>query len=296
MKRRSLFLSLAESRGITKRLSRGAKGAESTVLEGTFPDGEAWVRLRRTADGRTIVVAPQTGDWGRLGRFLMALRALRERGERPEVFIPMLPYGRADTAGPGEARTALLFADLVAAAGSPARVAIIEPHSNVALPRFRCPVTAVEPLAALAALACGRWRPEVILAPDRGALPRSRCVAESLGVRSVAVIRKERLGGGRVRVRAVSGTLRGRVLIVDDIVATGGTLLAAAQAARARGAEEVRALAVHGVFAPGAREAIRLSALSSLTVSDTLLPAPGGKIQVVPLLEPVGRILYGTGG
>jgi ribose-phosphate pyrophosphokinase len=146
-----------------------------------------------------------------------------------------------------------------------------------------------------------------VVSPDPGGVKRAELFREAL---EAAISRpvgkgfadKHRSAGvvtGDLFVGEVAGAT---ALIIDDLISTGGTLLQAARAARKAGATRVIALVAHGLFMPGAAEAVADPAIDRLVVTDTVPPfrlgahAPRDKIDTVPaapLLAEAIRRLHG---
>ena len=101
----------------------------------------------------------------------------------------------------------------------------------------------------------------------------------------LALIRKRREAGGRAVARELLGDVAGRaVVLVDDEIATGGTILSATQLALERGARSVAVAATHGIFATDALARLEASAVERIAVTDTF-PVPRGarKLETIPI-------------
>jgi len=201
---------------------------------------------------------------------LDAIRAARPR--RLSAVLPYLPYARSDRAetpeGPIQAR---LVAQLLETAGAE-RVVSFDLHSPQLAGFYRVPVLELSARRALSA-AIGAWQlPELAIAsPDLGGAKRASAVASDLGA-PLVLFRKTRRGA-QVESECL-GEVAGRsVVIVDDEIATGSTVLAAAALARARGARAVCAAATHAVLADDVLARFARAGIERALLSDTL-PVP----------------------
>jgi len=103
-----------------------------------------------------------------------------------------------------------------------------------------------------------------------GGIRRARAYANRLSA-SLAVIDKRRLAANKAEVVNVVGRVRGKqILIVDDMIDTGGTLMAAVDVLRKKGAQEIYASGTHPVLSGNAYEMIESSSLKELVVTDTI--------------------------
>jgi ribose-phosphate pyrophosphokinase len=110
----------------------------------------------------------------------------------------------------------------------------------------------------------------LIIAPDDGATVFARQVAAT-GTWDCDHLHKTRISGDEVRIEPGTLSAAGRpVVIVDDIISTGGTIAAAAAMLREQGANEVFAACVHGVFTGGAFARLKASGIKDIVCSDTV--------------------------
>ncbi|HOG45916.1 MAG TPA: ribose-phosphate diphosphokinase, partial [Anaerolineae bacterium] len=159
---------------------------------------------------------------------------------------------------------------------------------------FDLPLTHLQAVPVLAKAFAGVDPDEVaIVAPDLGAVKRAEAFQQAVAPRApVAVVFKERPQPDEVAVADMVGNVRGRrAIIVDDIISTGATLLAAAETVMQRGASGVAACATHGVFAPGAIAALEASDLERVVVTDTISVAPHGRLEVVSVAPLFAEVL-----
>lgn len=132
---------------------------------------------------------------------------------------------------------------------------------------------------------------DVIAAPDKGAFDFAQSVANSCK-KDIVFFHKKRLGHEKVVVESVNGNVAGKkVLLVDDIISTGHTLIQASQTIKNLNAKEVSAAATHGLFSPGAFERLTESPLEKIYVTNTLAHISQGKIEVSDVSSFIKSIL-----
>jgi ribose-phosphate pyrophosphokinase len=246
----------------------------------TFSDGEIYCRYADSVRGADVFCLqscwPHPND--RLMELLVMLDAARLASARSiSAVLPWFPYSRQDKkAAPREPISARLVADLLEATAVE-RVLAMDLHVGQIQGFFHVPVDHMTALPLFAAHFAGRGlrgRRVVSVSPDLGRVKQARRLSEMLDC-DFAVVAKTRPRHERAVAAELYGNVSGKTALVgDDIVVTGGTLVAAAETLRAAGAVEVRAFATHALFSPGAPEALA-GRLDELVVTDTVEPGPG---------------------
>jgi len=271
-----------------------------------FSDGEIFIEIGENVRGRDVYIIQSTARPvnDSLMELLIMIDALK-RASAKEItaVIPYYGYARQDRkVAPRTPISAKLTADLLTAAGA-TRVVSMELHAGQIQGFFDIPFdnlfaspVMLEHLRKELAPVSDRL---VMVSPDAGGVERARYYAKHLDA-TVAVIDKRRTGDDEHAVpTSIVGDVKGRhALIVDDEIATGGTILEAAELVLRMGALSAEAAVVHPVLSGNALPRLRASRLSRLRVTDTI-PVPPEKsdprievVSVAPLLAEAIRRLH----
>jgi ribose-phosphate pyrophosphokinase len=242
----------------------------------TFANGETYVRYDDSIRGSDAFIiqsgSPPVNDH-LLELLIMVQAAKLASAKRITAVVPWYPYSRQDKKSrPREPITARLVADFLEAAGVD-RVLTMDLHAGQIQGFFNVPVdhmTAL-PLFATYFRDKGLFGENVVaVSPDPGRAKMARRFGQMLEA-DLAIMNKVRPEHDTAEVSEVIGNVDGKVAIMsDDIIVTGGTLIAGAKALKEAGATEVYACATHGLFPGNAFEKIAASDLSEVTVTDTV--------------------------
>lgn len=245
-------------------------GAQVGALERRqFSDGEHYLRiLDRVAARQVAVVGGTIGDRETLDLYDLASGLVQQGARRITLFIPFFGYGTMERLSrPGEVVKAKARARLFSSIPVPdagCRVVLLDLHAEGITYYFEGNLTPVHlsaaPLVARIARALGGQR-LVLAATDAGRAKWVERLANALGV-PAAFVYKRRHDDGRTEVTAVNAPVRGQnVVIYDDMIRSGSSLLGAAEAYREAGAARIFAVATHGIFPGDALDRLRASGL-----------------------------------
>jgi ribose-phosphate pyrophosphokinase len=265
----------------------------------TFANGEHYSRYSDSIRGADVFIvqsgSPPVND--HLVELLIMIQAAKlASAKRITAVVPWFPYSRQDKKSrPREPITAKLVADCLEVAGVD-RVLTMDLHAGQIQGFFTVPVdhmTAL-PLFAQYYRDKGLHGDKVVaVSPDPGRAKMARRFGQMLDS-DLAIMNKVRPEHDTAEVTEVIGRVRGKTAILsDDMIVTGGTLIAGATALLEAGATEVYACATHGLFPGNAFEKIAASDLKTVTVTNTVPLDPVNRPANIDVL-PVSRLLAET--
>lgn len=254
--------------------------------ERAFEDGEHKARPLENVSGCDVYAvhglhaSRSESPNDKLCRLLFFIGALKDAGAaRVTAVVPYLCYTRKDRrTKPNDPVTTRYVAGMFESVGTDCVVSL-EPHNPAAFENaFRCRAVALTatPLFVDYCRSLSR-EPACVVSPDPGGAKRAELLREALQADQARPIGKgfadKRRSAGLVTGDLFVGDVGGATaLIVDDLISTGGTLARAARAARGAGARRVFALATHGLFMPGAADALADPAIDQIVVTDAVPP------------------------
>lgn len=243
------------------------------VLE-RFSDGEIHFYIDENIRGEDIFVI-QSGSYEAnfhlMELFLMIDAFKRASAERITVVIPYYCYGRQDWKDrPRVPISARLVADLLQAAGA-TRILAMDLHSPQIQGFFSIPVDNLMALPVLANyIQTLKLKDLAVVSPDAGGVGRARLFAKRMSA-GLAIIDKRRPAPNEAKVFHVIGEVKDcDVVILDDMVDTGGTLVESAEALKREGAKRIFAACSHPILSGKAVEKIENSNLEKLIVTNTI--------------------------
>jgi ribose-phosphate pyrophosphokinase len=242
----------------------------------TFANDETYCRYDESIRGADVFLV-QTGcapvDKNLMELLVMIQGAKLASAKRITAVVPLYPYARQDRkAKPREPVTARLVADMLQLAGAD-RVLTMDLHAGQIQGFFTIPVdhmTAL-PLFANHFRDLGLTGPDVVsVAPDAGRAKMAQRFAEMIEA-DLAIMHKTRPAHDQAAVTEIAGRVRDKIAIVgDDVIMTGGTLLANVKVLKEHGARDVWVFATHGLFCGNALEKFKGADIAGIVVTDTV--------------------------
>jgi ribose-phosphate pyrophosphokinase len=258
-----------------------------------FANGELHCRYGESIRGADVFIiqthaGPNVND-ALMQQLIMLDAAKRASAKRITAVCPYYGYARQDRKAEGrEPITAKLVADMLTTAGAD-RVVSVDLHTGQIQGFFDQPVDHLTALPILIERCreSGAVEDLVIVSPDAGGVKAAKRFANHLGA-DLAFVNKIRPKGTANTVEAsnVIGNVSGkRCILLDDMIDTAGTIVAAADLLKAEGATEVWAMATHGVLSDPAIERLKNSSLERVVLTNTLPLPPEKQIDKIEVLS-----------
>jgi ribose-phosphate pyrophosphokinase len=259
-------ISTENSQILSTRLALALGAPLCDVRYSRFPDGELYLRASEL-DGEMVIIGSVTSNEA-LMQLLLLIDACE--GRKNHLVVPYMGYARQDRIfNTGEALSARAVAR--ALSNGVEDVTIVNIHEESVLSHFRTDARSVSLEKDIASfLRSVTLEHPLLMAPDEGASTFVRKIASLTGW-DWDYLNKTRLSGEQVRIAPKSLDVTGRdVVIVDDIISTGGTLATAAGMLLGQSGRSVSAVCVHGVFTTGALLHLHAAGVKEVVCSDTI--------------------------
>jgi ribose-phosphate pyrophosphokinase len=287
MKNHFLIFSGNSNRKLALDICKHLKVKLASASIDRFSDGEIRVKVNENVRGHDVFVVQSTCDPANenIMELLIMIDALkRSSAKRITAVLPYFGYARQDRKDqPRVPITAKLVANLLTVAGAD-RVLTVDLHAGQIQGFFDIPL---DHLFAVKIFADYRKRMNlkedfVVVSPDVGGIKTARAYAKRFKC-DLAIVDKRRINDKTAEVMHILGDVKGKVaVIVDDMVATAGSLVEAVDAIKKAGALEVYAAITHPVLCGPAIERISKSRLKELVVTDTI---PIGKDKMISKIK-----------
>ena len=265
-----------------------------------FADGEIYIEINENIRGNSIFIVQSISSPANdnLMELLLCIDALkRSSAKNITAVIPYFGYARQDRkVVPRTSISAKLVSNLITKAGAD-RIVTVDLHAGQIQGFFDIPVDNLfsTPIFARHARKKIKSKKIICVAPDVGGTERARALGKLLNV-GLAIVDKRRPKPGQSQVMNVIGDVKNQTcIIVDDIIDSGGTIVNAAKALKARGAKEVYVYITHGVLSGDAVKKIKNSVIKNLVITDTIDNVQKTKnvrnIEVLPISSLMGEAI-----
>ncbi|MGD0405431.1 MAG: ribose-phosphate pyrophosphokinase [Candidatus Bathyarchaeia archaeon] len=260
------------------------------VASKVFPDGESYVRLEGNVQGESVAIIQTTCPPMQDGRVFqlafMADAAKRGGAVKVTAVVPYLAYARQDKMFlAGEGISVETVARMLKVAGID-ELLTVNIHSEHALKQFPFPAKTVSAIPLLAQYFVQRgFRGAFALSPDKGAMYIAKQAQMVLGGEAGHLDKQRDRYTGQTKHTAEGLNVKGQsVIIFDDIISTGSTIVGAAKILREQGAKHVFCACVHGLLIGDAEKRILDASVEEIVGTDSV-PGSVSKVSLAPLIS-----------
>lgn len=241
---------------------------------GRFPDGEIDLKVNEDVRGADVFLIqptcpPVNENLSELLIFIDCLK--RASAARITAVLPYYGYARKDRKDEGRVPiTAKLVANLITQAGAD-RALTMDLHAAQIQGFFDIPVDHLLAFPVLSKY-FEKLKSEdlVVVSPDVGGIKLARNYSKKMGIK-MAIVDKRRIGPEETQIGFVIGDVNGKdVIVIDDLIATGGSIVQAANVLKEKGAKDIYVGTTHPVFCGTAIEKLCAAPIKEIIVTDTI--------------------------
>ncbi|MBU4689653.1 ribose-phosphate pyrophosphokinase [Mycoplasma zalophidermidis] len=272
----------------------------SPITKTLFADGERMIVSEETVRSKDVYVVASTSRPvnDNLMDLLLFIDSLK-RASANSITIALSYYGyaRQDRKASGRQPIgAKLVADLIQTAGA-TKIIAVDLHNPAIQGFFDIPIDDLRGAYPIAKAVKQLKEPFTVVSPDHGGTIRARKLAELIAdTVKISIIDKRRTGTNQTEVMGLIGGVEGEnVVIIDDIIDTGGTILKAVDTLKAHGAKKIIVAATHGIFTKGFEIFENNPNLSRVIITDSIdnsdIEGKFSKLQVISLDEFIAGVI-----
>jgi ribose-phosphate pyrophosphokinase len=271
------------SKDLGKRIARRLKAPYVEAKTRVFPDGESKITFGRIPKNSIVLVVQSTYppvDTNLL-QALSIISQVRKVSSKIYAIIPYMGYARQDRQFlSGEIVTMSIIARMIQAAGAK-KVVAVDIHSKTALNHFKIPKENVSAIPELAKyFKKMKLKNALVVSPDMGGSLRAKKFASLLNTDFITLKKSRNRNTGKVQIHSSKADVRGKDLIlVDDIISTGGSIIKAAQFLKRQKCKQLFVACTHGLFVEDAEKKIKKAGVSQI-ISTNTIPRSTSKVDV----------------
>ena len=271
------------SKDLAKRIARRLKAKYVDVDTRTFPDGESKITFRHNLKKSVVLIVQSTYppvDTNLL-QILSIISEVKKISSKIYAIMPYMGYARQDRQFlNGEIATMSVVAKMLQAAGAKKAITV-DIHSKTALRHFKIPTENVSAIPELAKyLKKLKLKNPVIVSPDTGGSLRAKKFADILKSDFITLKKSRNRKTGKVSIQSTKADVKGKdLIIVDDIVSTGGSVVKATQFLKKQKCKRVFVVCTHGLLVGDAEKNIKKAGVTQI-ISTNTIPRSISKVDV----------------
>ena len=271
------------SKDLAKRIARRLKAKYVDVDTRTFPDGESKITFRHNLKKSVVLIVQSTYppvDTNLL-QILSIISEVKKISSKIYAIIPYMGYARQDRQFlNGEIVTMSVVAKMLQAAGAKKAIAV-DIHSKTALRHFKIPTENVSAIPELAKyLKKLKLKNPIVVSPDTGGSLRAKKFADILKSDFITLKKSRNRKTGKVSIRSTKADVNGKdLIIVDDIISTGGSVVKATQFLKKQKCKRVFVVCTHGLLVGDAEKNIKKAGVTQI-ISTNTIPRSISKVDV----------------
>ena len=271
------------SKDLAKRIARRLKAKYVDVDTRTFPDGESKITFRHNLKKSVVLVVQSTYppvDTNLL-QILSIISEVKKISSKIYAIMPYMGYARQDRQFlNGEIATMSVVAKMLQAAGAKKAI-VVDIHSKTALRHFKIPTENVSAIPELAKyLKKLKLKNPIVVSPDTGGSLRAKKFADILKSDFITLKKSRNRKTGKVSIQSTKADVKGKdLIIVDDIVSTGGSVVKATQFLKKQKCKRVFVVCTHGLLVGDAEKNIKKAGVTQI-ISTNTIPRSISKVDV----------------
>ena len=271
------------SKDLGKRIARRLKAPYVEAKTRVFPDGESKITFGHIPKNSVILVVQSTYppvDTNLL-QALSIISQARKVSSKIYAIIPYMGYARQDREFlSGEVVTMSIVARMLKSAGAQ-KIVVVDIHSKIALNHFKIPKENISAIPELAQyFKRMKLKDALVVSPDMGGALRAKRFASLINTDFIALKKSRNRNTGKVVIQSSKVDVRGKDLIlVDDIISTGGSIVKATQFLKKQKCKRVFVACTHGLFVGDAEKRIKKAGVSRI-ISTNTIPRNTSKVDV----------------
>ena len=271
------------SKDLGKRIARRLKAPYVEAKTRVFPDGESKITFGRIPKNSIVLVVQSTYppvDTNLL-QALSIISQVRKVSSKIYAIIPYMGYARQDRQFlSGEVVTMSIVAKMLEVAGAK-KVVVVDIHSKTALNHFKISKESVSAIPELAKYFKKlKLKNALVVSPDMGGALRAKKFASQLNTDFITLKKSRDRNTGKVQIHSSKVDVRGRdLIVVDDIISTGGSVVRATQFLKRQKCKRVFVACTHGLFIGDATKKMKKAGVSQI-ISTNTIPRSTSKVDV----------------